>query len=470
MKYNPHGYQDYGLEHILRNKISGLFMDMGLGKTVVSLTAVDELIYGRLEVERVLVIAPLRVADDTWSTEAQKWDHLRHLRISKVLGDEKKRKAALLTKADIYIINRELVAWLVGHYGTAWPFDMVIIDELSSFKSAKSTRFKALKTVRPLVDRIVGLTGTPAPNSLLDLWPQMYLLDMGERLGKSLTKYRETYFRPVSQNGFVVYKYGLRKDTTGLLGEGFYEKEIYSLISDVCVSMRAIDYLKLPEKIERDINIKLSPATAQKYKEFEKTQVLRLLDSVGGDVDAIAAVNAAALTNKLLQFANGAVYDEDRKYHAVHDDKLDALEDIVELANGSPVLVFYSYRHDLERIQKRLEKYRPEVLDSSAIIEKWNAGNIPVLIAHPAGAGHGLNLQAGGNTITWFGLPWSLELYLQANARLYRQGQTSAVIIHRLLASGTMDVDVLAALDRKQTGQEALLDAVKARIRKYLNR
>jgi SNF2 family DNA or RNA helicase len=453
MKYKPWPYQDYATKHIIENPGSGLFMDMGLGKTVATLTAINKLMYEDLEVDKVLVIAPKRVAEDTWTTETLKWDHLRHLRLSIVLGSEKQRKEALKQKADIYVINRENVAWLVGLYQNAFPFDMVVIDELSSFKSAKAIRFKSLRMVRPLVKRVVGLTGTPAPNSLIDLWPQLYLLDMGERLGKNITRYRETYFRPNRRNGHVVFDYKLLDGS---------QKAIYNKISDICISMKAKDYLQLPERITKDVRIYLSERDKLKYDEFERDQILAIEDA-----DEISAVNAAALTNKLLQFANGAIYDVNKDWHSVHPAKLEALEETVEAATGQPVLIFYSYKHDLERIKKKLKAYKPRTLDSREDIKAWNRGEIPVLLAHPASAGHGLNLQAGGNIIIWFGNTWSLELYQQANARLDRQGQTKPVVVYRFITSGTMDEDVIKAIERKTSGQDALMEAVKARIKKY---
>lgn len=453
MIYNPWPYQDFATKHVIANPFSGLFLDMGLGKTVSTLTAVDQLMFDSCEVSKVLVIAPKRVAEDTWVTEAAKWDHLKHLRISVVLGTERQRKEALKAKADIYVINRENVAWLVGFYQSAFPFDMVVIDELSSFKSAKSIRFKSLRMVRPLIKRVVGLTGTPAPNGLIDLWPQLYLLDQGERLGKTITRYRENYFTPGRHNGQVVFDYKLKAES---------EQMIYDKIGDICISMKAKDYLSLPERITRDVEIHLPAAIKEKYDEFERDQILAL-----ENLEDISAVNAAALTNKLLQFANGAVYDANKDWHTVHNAKLEALEEIVEAANGQPVLVFYSYKHDLERIQKKLKAYKPRMLDSRGDIQEWNEGKIQLLLAHPASAGHGLNLQAGGNIIVWFGLTWSLELYQQANARLDRQGQTKPVIVHRLIVAGTMDEDVSKSIERKTAGQDALMDAVKVRIEKY---
>ena len=450
---NLHGYQRAAVEHIIAHPYSGLFLDCGLGKTVSALTAVNRLMNEYLEVAKVLVIAPKRVAEDTWTTECAKWEHLRHLRVSKVLGTEKQRKAALREDADLYVINRENVVWLVAQYQGAWPFDMVIIDELSSFKSAKAARFKALRQVRPMTERVVGLTGTPAPNGLIDLWPQLYLLDMGERLEKTITAYRSKYFRPGRTNGQVVFDYKLNAGS---------DEMIYKKISDICISMKAKDYLSLPDLIEVPQDIHLPPAKKKQYDEFEKEQVLSLQDE--GD---ISAVSAAALSNKLSQYANGAIYDEDKQVHELHEVKLDALEEIVEAANGQPVLVFYAFKHDAARILKRLKGYGAKQIDGAEDIAAWNRGEIPVMLAHPASAGHGLNLQKGGHIMVWFSLPWSLELYMQANARLHRQGQSQPVRSYKLIAKGTIDEDIAAALDKKSDKQEALMTAIKARIKKY---
>ena len=447
MKYTPHDYQDYAANQILDKPACGILLDLGMGKTVVTLTAIDELLFDRFEVKKVLVIAPLRVAEDTWSKECEKWDHLKHLRIAKVLGTEKSRIAALKSKADIYIINRENVVWLVEHYGKAWPFDMVVVDELSSFKSAKSMRFKALRKVRPLMKRIVGLTGTPTPNGLLDLWPQIYLLDRGERLGKTLGGYRERYFDPDKRNLEMIFSYKLKPEA---------EKAIYEKISDICVSMKAQDYLQMPARIDNFVRVEMSPKEKALYKQLERDM---LLPFTWGDIDA---ANAAVLSNKLLQMANGAVYDEFGAVRQIHRRKIDAIEDLWEGANGKPILVFYAYKHYKERLQEFFKTAR--VLNTSQDITDWNAGTIPVALAHPASAGHGLNLQAGGHIIIWFGIPWSLELYQQANGRLYRQGQNESVIIHHIVTSETIDEDVIKALDRKDTGQAALLEAVKARL------
>lgn len=449
MEYKPHNYQDHATRHVLNNPASGLFLEMGLGKTVAALTAADVLLYETFEVAKVLVIAPKFVSLNVWPGEIQKWDHLKHLTFSVVTGDPGQRVAALKKRADIHIINRENVTWLVNYYKTKFPFDMVIVDELSSFKSAQAQRFKSLRIVRPLVKRIVGLTGTPAPNGLVDLWPQLYLLDQGERLGKTLTGFREAYLTPEKRNGYQIYTYKVRKGS---------ENEIYSRISDICISMKSSDYLRLPEKIENDYIIALDPVTQAKYDQFEKDQVTSILDA------EITAFNAAALTNKLLQFSNGAVYDEDRAVHEVHSMKLDALEELIEQASG-PVLVFYSYIHDRERIKKRFPG--AQELKTAKDVDCWNIGIVPIMIAHPASAGHGLNLQAGGSIIIWYGLTWSLELYQQANARLHRQGQTKPVIVYKLICSKTMDTEVSKALARKSDSQGALMEAVKARIEKY---
>ncbi len=453
MQFKPYDYQKHAIDHIIKNPYCGLFLDMGLGKTVTTLTAIDYLMYQELEVNKVLVIAPLRVADATWGEEIGKWRHLKHIKFSKVLGSVADRKRALKAKADIYIINRENVAWLVGYYGAAFPFDMVVIDELSSFKSPKSIRFKTLKMVRPTINRVVGLTGTPSPNSLIDLWSQLYLLDMGERLGKFIGTYRRDYFNPGQTNGHVVYNYKLKQNS---------EKAIYNRISDICISMKAKDYLELPDRIDRNVDVVLSEKDHFRYIEFEKKMVLEFMDE-----EEISVANAAGLSNKLLQFANGAVYNDDKEFIEIHNEKLNALEEIVECANGQPVLVFYTFKHDYKRISTQLKKYKPRKLEGSRDIENWNKGKIQLLLAHPASCGHGLNLQAGGNIIVWFGLSWSLELYQQANARLDRQGQTKNVIVHHLVTRDTIDEDVLKALKNKAAGQNALMDAVKARVRKY---
>jgi len=453
MKFQPHKYQDYAIQRILDTPTLGLFLEMGLGKTAITLTAIDDLLYDRFEAAKILVIAPLRVAEDTWSRESAKWDHLKHLRISKILGDKKRREQALKVKADLYIINRENVEWLVSETGNDWPFDTVIIDELSSFKSPSAKRFRALRRVRPMISRIVGLTGTPSPNGLLDLWSQMYLLDQGERLGKTITGYRERYFTAGARSGYVVYDWKQKKES---------EEAVFEKISDICVSMKSVDWLAMPERIDRVVPVKLTEDAKAKYRQLERDLLLPMIDA------DIVANTAAVLSNKLLQMANGAVYDENKGVREIHDAKLDTLEDVLEGANGHPVLLFYSYKHDLDRIRMRFKHCRTlrKGAEGSKDIADWNAGKIQLLAVHPASAGHGLNLQDGGSTIVWFGLTWSLELYQQANARLHRQGQKHSVIIHHLIAEGTIDEDVMEALQAKAAGQDALMTAVKARIEK----
>ena len=397
------------------------------------------------------MIAPLRVAQDTWGRECQKWGHLRHLSISKVLGSQKARLEALSWPADIYIINRENVPWLVKHYGLNWPFDCVVIDELSSFKSASAQRFKALRKVRPLIKRIIGLTGTPTPNGLIDLWPQLFLLDQGERLGNSLIRYRDRYFRPGRRNGYVVYDWKLKDGA---------EDEIYSRIGDICVSMKSADYIRMPERLDVTIPVRIPPEAKALYTEMEKEEILALAGEV------IDAGSAAAVTGKLLQLANGAVYDEHHEAHEVHAAKLDALEDLVEAANGKPVLVFYAFQHDRDRILVRFPA--AALMENSETVRAWNAGELPLLLAHPASAGHGLNLQEGGSTVIWFGLTWSLELYQQANARLHRQGQRETVTVFHLVAEGAVDEEVMHVLAGKADRQEAMLEAVKVRLSKYV--
>lgn len=451
MRFKPWNYQQYTINHILDHEASGLFLDMGMGKTVSSLTAIDDLLFLG-EATKVLVIAPKRVAEDTWSTEVEKWDHLKHLRISKILGTPNKRLEAAEADADIYVTNRENVEWLVDVYFKNWKWDTLIIDELSSFKSSKAKRFRALKKVRPYFKRIVGLTGTPAPNSLIDLWPQLYLLDGGERLGKTITGYRERYFVPGDRNQFVVFNYNLREGA---------EEAIHNKISDICVSMKADDYLDIPERIDNIVRIDMPKKALKEYEELEKELIIQL------DDEDISASNSAVLTGKLLQMCNGAIYaDETKEVINIHDEKLNALMDIIEAANGKPVLIFYSFKHDLIRIEDYLKKnkIKGQELGGSEDIKKWNDGEIPVLLLHPASAGHGLNLQYGGNIIVWFGLTWSLELYQQACARLYRQGQKESVVIHHIIARSTVDEDVMKALQGKEINQNLLLEAVKARI------
>lgn len=447
MEYKPHDYQQRATELVVSLPKVGLFLDMGLGKTVITLTAIQELIYDRFEVSRVLVIAPKRVAEDTWSREHEKWNHLKELRISKVLGGPKERKAALAKDSDIYVIGRDNVVWLVEECMKRheWPFDMIVIDELSSFKNPQAKRFRALRKTLGATRRVVGLTGTPSPNSLMDLWAELYLLDRGERLGSTIGAYREQYFRAGAHNGYVVYKWEPRKGA---------KEQIEKKISDICVSMSAADYLTLPERIDNIIPVRLSESELKIYKQMEADQLLQI------DGEDIAALNAAAVMTKLLQIANGSVYSMDGKVIPVHEAKQEALAEILDTSD-SPVLIFYSYKHDIEAIRKVAKDARE--ISGPEDIKDWNEGKVKVLLAHPASVGYGLNLQEGGHTIVWYGLTWSLELYQQANARLYRQGQGHPVIIHHLIAEGTADEQVMRALQAKDTSQAALLAALKER-------
>lgn len=448
MQYQPHDYQTRATQLVIDKPKIGLFLDMGLGKTVITMTAIQELMYDRFEISRVLVIAPKRVAEDTWTRERAKWDHLKDLRISKVLRNKQQRIRALRAEADIYVIGRDNVIWLINYYQglrKGWPFDMIVIDELSSFKNPQAKRFRALKKAMPSVSRVVGLTGTPSPNGLMDLWAEVYLLDQGERLGPTLGSYQERYFRPGARNGYVVYKWEPFRNA---------QKEIEDKISDICISMSAADYLKLPKRIDNVIPVQLSPEEMEAYKRMERDQLLQIED------DDIAALNAAAVMTKLLQIANGSVYTNEGKVVKIHEAKLEALAEIVDTTD-SPVLVFYSYKHDLAAIQGKIKGAR--ILENEKDISDWNAGKVQVLLAHPASVGYGLNLQEGGHVIVWYGLTWSLELYQQANARLYRQGQEKPVIIHHLIAEGTVDEEVMAALQNKDTSQAALLAALKER-------
>lgn len=451
MRYSPHPYQDYCIRFLLERPAAGLLLDMGLGKTSIALTAAEQLLYDQCTVGKVLVIAPLRVAEDTWSRESGKWDHLRHLRVSRVLGSAAQRRAALAREADVYCINRENTEWLVKEYGLNWPFELVIVDELSSFRNPGSRRFRALKRVRPLIRRVWGLTGTPRPRSLLDLWAQVYLLDQGERLGKTFTEYKNRWFTPGRRNGAVIYEWLPRPGA---------EEEIYRRISDLCISMKAADYLQLPELVTVVRPVILSPEARQQYRTLEREAVLKL-----GDREIIDAGSAAAVTGKLLQLAGGAVYDDDRRVHHLHQDKLDALAELLEEAGGQPVLVAYRYRHELERILERFPQAVP--LEGPETIDAWNRGEIPMLLAHPAGAGHGLNLQSGGHIAVWFGPGYDLELDQQFNARLYRQGQRERVTIVYLVAQDTVEEDAMKALENKADGQEAMLRAVRARLKQY---
>nr|DAZ38209.1 MAG TPA: Chromatin remodeling complex ATPase [Caudoviricetes sp.] len=446
MKYKPHEYQSYATEFILSHPISAVFLEMGLGKSVITLSAIFDLCLDSFLVCKVLVIAPLRVARDTWPAEIKKWDHLKGLSYSVAVGTEKERIDALKKQSTLYIINRENVDWLVRKSGIPFHFDMVVIDELSSFKSYGAKRFRSLLKVRPSVKRIVGLTGTPSSNGLMDLWAEFRILDLGQRLGRYISHYRNTYFKPDKRNAQIIFSY---KPLPGA------EEEIYKQISDITISMKSTDYLKMPEYVSNEVFVTLSDKEWNVYSEFKEEMVANLGD------EEIDAVNAAVLSGKLLQMANGAVYDSENKAHVIHDKKLDALEDLIEGANGKPVLVAYWYKHDLERIK---ERFPVRQIQSSKDIEDWNDGKIPIAVIHPASAGHGLNLQSGGSTLIWFGLTWSLELYQQTNARLYRQGQKDTVIVHHIITKNTIDEDVLLALTKKEKTQDALIDAVKANL------
>lgn len=446
MKFIPHDYQQYAIDFIKNNEVAAVLLDMGLGKTSITLTAVNDLIFDSFEVSKVLVIAPLRVARDTWPAEIKKWDHLKHLRYSVAVGSESERLAALRKEADIYIINRENVDWLVNKSKVPFNFDMVVIDELSSFKSHQSKRFKSLLKVRPFIKRIVGLTGTPSSNGLMDLWAQFRILDMGKRLGRYITHYRNAYFLPDKRSADRIFTYKPADRA---------EQMIYDRISDITISMKSADYLKLPECIINEVPVFMDVKEKRIYETFKEDMVAKIKD------EEIDAANAAVLSGKLLQMANGCIYDEDKKAIKIHDRKLDALEDLIESANGKPLLVAYWFQHDLARIK---ERFPVREIKTSKDIEDWNKGKIPLAVIHPASAGHGLNLQTGGSTLVWFGLTWSLELYQQCNARLHRQGQTDTVVIHHIIAKGTIDEDVMAALQRKEKIQNALINAVKAKL------
>lgn len=444
MKYKPHSYQEYAIRYIETHPISALLIDMGLGKTSITLTAIRNLLFDSFEVCKVLVIAPLRVAKNTWTDEIKKWEHLNSLSYSLIIGNESERLSALNEKADIYIINRENVDWLVNKSGYKFDFDMVVIDELSSFKNHQSKRFKSLMKVRPLVKRIVGLTGTPSSNGLMDLFAEFKILDMGKRLGYFIGQYRNTYFKPDKMNGPIVYSYKPLPNAANA---------IYEKISDITVSMKANEYLKMPELLTSNYVVELSNSEKNQYDEMKKSLVLEITDG------EITASNAASLSNKLCQLSNGAIYDDEQNIVEIHDRKLEALEDIIESMNGKPLLIAYWYRHDLERIKSR---FSVREIKTSEDISDWNDGKIPVALIHPASAGHGLNLQNGGSTLVWFGLTWSLELYQQTNARLYRQGQKNTVVIQHIITKGTIDEQILKALQKKNKTQADLIDAVRA--------
>ncbi len=454
MIFNPYPYQQHCIASILANRAVGLLIDMGLGKTVITLSAIHELRYNRWEITKPLIIAPKKVAEATWTAEASKWDHLKNMRIVRVLGNLKQRIRALATPADAYVINRENVQWLVDYYKNSWPFDMVILDESSSFKNCRSKRFKALRLVRSRIRRIVALTGTPASNGLEDLWSQIYLLDGGARLGASLSAYRDKYFLPGRRNQMTIFDYKPK--------EGSFEM-IKQAISDICISMKSSDYLTLPEVLENDVPVVLDSKTMKSYKDFERDLLLRVNE------DTITAGGAGVLTNKLIQLCNGAIYNEERKVIHVHDCKIEAFMELVEQLNGQHALVFYSYQHDRDRLLRALAdtKLRVRVYTHAQDENDWNTGEIDILLAHPASCGYGLNLQQGGHHAIWFGLTWSLEQYEQANKRLHRQGQEHPVVIHHLIVQGGMDESVIEALKNKGDIQQALLAALKVRIAEY---
>ena len=458
MKFNPYPYQDYCIRKIIETPFVGLFLDCGLGKTVITLSAFRALKYDRFQVKRMLVIAPKKVAEATWTQEAASWGHTSSLRFSRILGTEKKRIAALRLDADIYLTNRENVCWLVRTCGGAdWPFDMVVLDESSSFKNPRAKRFKALAKVRPRISRLVELSGTPSPNSLMDLWAQVYLLDGGERLGTRYRGFQYRYFDPIMTNGMgVIYKWRAKPGAK----EAVLEK-----IQDICISMKAEDYLELPEEVMDVIPVELDPKARKQYDQMEKQMVLELAEET--EDEEVTAASAAALTNKLLQLSNGAVYDEEGKAHEVHRCKIESLLELIERLNGKSALVFYNFRHDRDRILKALQKtgLRIRELQTELDIYAWNSYQVDILLAHPASAGYGLNLQKGGSHIIWFGLTWNYEQYLQANKRLHRQGQKNNVIIHHLVSTGTEDETVMQALGRKKDVQDYVLDHLKARIR-----
>lgn len=450
---NLHAYQRTAVEHIKEHPESALFLDMGLGKTVSTLTAIVDLI-NFFEVSKVLIVAPKRVAEMTWGDEVENWQHLNGLRVSVIKGTAKQREAAARADADIYTVSRDNLVWLLQMWGgSKVPYDMLVLDELSSFKNHQAKRFKAAKIIRRSCNRVVGLTGTPAPNGLIDLWAQMYLVDGGVRLGKTITDYRANYFRPGAQNGGIIYEYKPLPTTENVLSEK---------IADITLSMKALDFLDMPELTYINNYVELSPKVKKQYDKFEEDQVLQLMQE-----EEITALNAAALSNKLLQFAGGAIYDADRQVHGVHNEKLETLVEMIEAANGSPVLVAYNFQHEKDRILDTLKDYGAEALEGVDSVRRWNNGEIPVLVTHPASAGHGLNMQKGGNRIIWFGVTWSLELYQQFNARLWRQGQRNRVFVHHIVARGTIDEKVIAALSGKAATQDGLMSAVKDLIKKY---
>lgn len=454
MELKLHNYQEHTAQHIIDHNCCGAFLEMGLGKTIATLTAIQRLMFEEVEVDKVLVIATKRVAESVWKQEAAKWLHTSGLRVEVVAGKADKRKEQLRKDAHVYVISRDNIQWLCAQYGgSGLPFDMLVIDESSGFKNHKSKRFKALRLIH--FNRTVLLTGTPAPNSLLDLWAPLYLLDKGQRLGRTIGEYRRNFFIPGKTNGHIVYNYKIKKDSPD---------KIYNAISDICISMKAKDYIEMKDRVNNNIVIPMPSELRSRYLQFERDKVLEIF----GTGEEITPANAAALNNKLLQFANGAVYDSDKNAHVMHNLKLEVLQEIMEEANGKPVLLAYTFKSDADRIEHHLAQYKPQRLYSDKDVNDWNAGKIQLLIMHPASGAHGLNFQYGGHIAVWFGQTWSLELEQQFNARLHRQGQVNSVVINKLILQGSMDEDVIKAQQSKEEGQEALMQAVRARIKKYL--
>lgn len=453
MNFKPHPYQQAAKQWVIDKPKCGLFLPMGLGKTIITLTAICELMYDRFEIDKVLIIAPIRVVKSTWPNEIRKWRHTQKLSYSMLVGDKKSRIKAARQEADIYLINRENVAWLVEYWRGDWPYDMVVIDELSCFKSPQAKRFKALRKVMPSVDRFVGLTGTPTPKGLSDLWSQVYLMDAGKRLGRTLAVFRSQFLTPGRRNGYVIYEWNLQPNA---------KRRIIESISDICMSLKTEDWLKLPPCSYLRHTVTLSPKTLDQYKRFEREKILEISED-----GVIAGANAGVVSNKLLQFAGGAVYGEEHNVRMIHDTKLEALEDLTESANGEPVMVFYYFKHEYTRIVERFkDTYTISAIETSEDVGRWNRGEIDMLLVHPASVGHGLNLQEGGAIVVWYTLPnWSLELYQQANARLHRQGQKKPVRVYHIIAEGTIDEDVMQSLEQKDVTQKALIEALKAKIR-----
>lgn len=450
--FNPHEYQRYCINRMVSDPALGLFLDMGLGKTAITLMAIRELKFNRWSINRVLVIAPKKVAEATWQNEARTWRQTEHLRVVEVLGSAEQREAAMATQGDVYVINRENVQWLVEHYGRVWPFDMVVLDESSSFKNPRSKRFRALRTVRPKIRRIVALTGTPTSNGLIDLWSQLYLLDGGKRLGRTISIYREIYFIPDKRSRAQIFSYRPREGA---------QAAIYERISDICISMKAADYLSLPDCIIDNIPVQLDSAAQKAYNRLERDALLEVEDNV------ITAGSAGVLTGKLLQLCNGAVYDENGNVNVIHDCKVAAFLETIEQLNGQHALVFYGYRHDESRLLDALKGsgLNVRVYGGADDAQAWNEGKVDILLAHPASCAYGLNLQRGGHHVIWFSLTWALEQYQQANKRLHRQGQTEPCIIHNLIVQGGVDEDVINALNRKEDAQDSLLSALKVKIK-----